>query len=156
MGRESVVACMATSFMSGASCAPMENSPPGIHAIPCGDGAGTGVVLGMVGPKTETSAASIIRWPASTLLVGERCDERRTEKVAAAATTIKTVAIHTGRAGVEVARAACVVLRLFCCMVRSANPRVCRPQLMGCQTVRVSRVVNNCQIHQPKQARLAE
>ena len=33
---ESLVACMPTSFMWGASCAPIENSPPGIHTMPCG------------------------------------------------------------------------------------------------------------------------
>ena len=42
MGLESVVACMPTMFMSGDSAAPMENSPPGIHTMPCGRFAGSG------------------------------------------------------------------------------------------------------------------
>src|ERR1700704_3543342 len=51
MGRESVVACMPTSFMSGASCAPMKNSPPVIHAIPSGVLSGVGAAFGTVGRK---------------------------------------------------------------------------------------------------------
>ena len=51
MGRESVVACMPTWPSIGASCAPMENSPPGIQTMPFGGAAGDGLVLGTVGPK---------------------------------------------------------------------------------------------------------
>src|SRR5579885_945491 len=49
MGRESTVAFIATLPMSGGSCAPIENSPPGIQTIPAGacERAGTG--LGTVG-----------------------------------------------------------------------------------------------------------
>src|SRR5450755_3562019 len=42
---------MPTSSMSGGSLAPMENSPPGIHAIPAGVFAGGASLLGTVGPK---------------------------------------------------------------------------------------------------------
>jgi len=31
----------------------MENSPPEIHTSPCGDGAGAGVVLGIVGLESR-------------------------------------------------------------------------------------------------------
>src|SRR6185437_13869589 len=42
---------MPTSFMSGGSCAPIENSPPGIQTISGGFSPGAGAVLGLVGPK---------------------------------------------------------------------------------------------------------
>src|SRR5580765_2693960 len=51
MGRASVVAIIPTSFMSGGSCAPMENSPPAIHTIPWGAGPGGVPGLGIVGPN---------------------------------------------------------------------------------------------------------
>src|ERR1700686_2898270 len=35
--------------MSGGSCAPIENAPPGIHVMPWGAFAGAGVSLGRVG-----------------------------------------------------------------------------------------------------------
>src|SRR5258707_1373343 len=52
MGRESPVAFMPTIFISGGSLAPMENSPPGIHAMPAGAAPGAAVEFRTVGPKT--------------------------------------------------------------------------------------------------------
>src|SRR5947208_5978927 len=56
MGRESVMASMATSFKSGASCAPIENSPPGIHAMSSGALTGSETVFGMVGRKFASAS----------------------------------------------------------------------------------------------------
>jgi hypothetical protein len=53
IGRESVVACMPTSFASTpvGSAAHIENSPPGIHTIESGAGPGGVDVLAAVGGK---------------------------------------------------------------------------------------------------------
>src|SRR5580698_3942509 len=49
---------MPTSSPSGGSLAPMENSPPGIQAMPLGIFAGGGPGFGTVGPKSEDVFAS--------------------------------------------------------------------------------------------------
>src|SRR5271156_1744833 len=61
MGRESCVACMPTwsCSMSGGSCAPMENSPPGINTMPGWALPGESVLLGTVGAKD--TPADIVR-----------------------------------------------------------------------------------------------
>src|SRR5262245_11024823 len=51
MGRASSVACMPTASMSGGSLAPIENSPPGIHAMPDGGNADAGTVFAIVASK---------------------------------------------------------------------------------------------------------
>ena len=60
---------MPTSFMSGEVCAPIENSPPGIHTIPCGAlpgaGAGFGTVGRKVGGASGTSGADVLLETAS-------------------------------------------------------------------------------------------
>src|SRR5678815_647918 len=49
-----MVACMpTTSLISGGSCAPMENSPPGIQTMPSGAGPGGRVALSTVGTNTD-------------------------------------------------------------------------------------------------------
>ena len=59
MGRESVVACIPTaSFMSGGSCAPMENSPPGIQTMPSGASPGGGVLFSTVGRNAGAAGMS--------------------------------------------------------------------------------------------------
>src|SRR5215469_5706394 len=63
MGRESLVAFIPTSSMSGGSCAPMENSPPGIQTIPTGACEGAGAEFGTVGrnmPTGSTLAAFVV------------------------------------------------------------------------------------------------
>src|SRR5579862_6685476 len=76
MGRESVVACMPTMFISGGSWAPMENSPPGIQTIPLGAGPGAGCLFGTVGPNaTPVPGAGFA--PATT-----EEERKRTETIA--------------------------------------------------------------------------
>src|SRR5271165_995183 len=60
MGRASFVAFMPTSSMSGGSFAPIENSPPGIHAIPAGAGVGAFAVLATVGPKPAVVGGAVV------------------------------------------------------------------------------------------------
>jgi hypothetical protein len=79
--------------MAGGSIAPIENSPPGIHAIP-GGGAPTAMVLGMVGAKATNSAAWATRWLASTLLADEGRDARNTTATTAI-TPVKMSNIHS-------------------------------------------------------------
>jgi hypothetical protein len=45
--------------MSGGSCAPIENSQPGIHTIPSGGSAGAGVLFSAVGMKVAIGAEAI-------------------------------------------------------------------------------------------------
>src|ERR1700746_165078 len=73
MGRESIAAFMPTSFISGGSCAPIENSPPDIQAIPCGAGPGAGVWFGIVDPNATADSTgfgvvrtSVVRRPEYT------------------------------------------------------------------------------------------
>src|SRR6266436_467613 len=58
MGRESAVACIPTSFISGGSCAPMENSPPVIQTIPRGALPGAGTIFGIVAREFRFSGGS--------------------------------------------------------------------------------------------------
>ena len=82
--------------------------------MPGGDGTGTGVALGTVGPKATVPAGSGIGRPASApLLARERNDERNPTIPSAAKTTTMAVQIKTGGMGTEEARAAWVVLRVF-------------------------------------------
>src|SRR4051812_11218609 len=45
--------------MSGGSCAPIENSPPGIHTMPSGAGAGGSSRFSTVGRKSADPATSV-------------------------------------------------------------------------------------------------
>src|SRR4051812_40112848 len=49
---------MPTSFISGGSLAPIENSPPGIQAIPSSAAAGDGALFATVG-SNETGAVTV-------------------------------------------------------------------------------------------------
>src|SRR5262245_26728888 len=69
IGRASSVACMPTTFMSGGSVAPIENSPPGIQTIPGGAGAGGGIGFAIVAVKLAagvivdgTDGAAVLRF----------------------------------------------------------------------------------------------
>ena len=46
--------------MSGGSFAPMENSPPGMNAMPLGIVAGAAILLGTVGPNIDGDFASAV------------------------------------------------------------------------------------------------
>src|SRR5260370_21758581 len=75
MGRESLLARMPKSCMAGASCAPMENSPPGIHAIPSGVPSGVGAAFDTVGRKfTLLGAGSGADAATVGLAIGECVD----------------------------------------------------------------------------------
>jgi hypothetical protein len=95
---------------AGGSNAPMENSPPGIHTIPWGDGAGGGVAMGMVGPKAAASAASVIGSSASPLGRPKRGHGRKTPIAISAGAIASTIKIHNKRLGVE---HVCAVLSEF-------------------------------------------
>jgi hypothetical protein len=69
---------MATSRAAGGSIAPIENSPPEIHAIPGGDRAGTATVLGTVGANVANPADWATGWLAFTLLIDEGRNARNT------------------------------------------------------------------------------
>src|SRR5947199_5069799 len=98
---------MPTSSTDGGSVAPMANSPPGIHTSPGGEGAGTGAVLGMVGPKAAAPAASV-GGPASTLLAAERGHGRNTAATATAAKAIiSEIKIHPERMSAKSVPAVC-------------------------------------------------
>lgn len=51
---------MPTSFMSGESCAPMENSPPGIQTIPSGALSGGKLSFSMLGAKEAFEAEALM------------------------------------------------------------------------------------------------
>src|SRR6267378_1854090 len=104
---------MPTSPPAGGFIAPMANSPPEIHTIARGDGAGAEAVLGKVGPKAAASAASVIGWPAPTLLAGERGHGRSTATATAAETTARAIKIHTERLSVEKVGVGRALVRFF-------------------------------------------
>ena len=99
-----IVRCVHSRFIvAGGSIAPMENSPPGIHAIRCGDDAGTAVMLGIVGPKVAVVLAADVAGLASTLVTGERTDERNRPKSSTAAVPAMKSTIHNERVIIECA-----------------------------------------------------
>jgi hypothetical protein len=60
-GRESMVACIPTmSCASTGSCAPIENSPPGIHTMPAGAGPGGGCSLSTVGRNSADGGTATL------------------------------------------------------------------------------------------------
>jgi hypothetical protein len=59
------------------------------------------MVLGMVGAKAATSAASVIGCLASTLLAGEGRDERNTTRTTTAITPAKADKTHVERLSAE-------------------------------------------------------
>src|SRR5436189_2198857 len=84
MGRESRVAFIPTSSIPGGSCAPIENSPPGIHAMPSGATKDGGCGLGIVSAKLPTESAGADALTLAPELV-ERC--RRSEAMSGTATS---------------------------------------------------------------------
>src|SRR6185436_8767969 len=80
-----------------AASLPIENSPPGIHTMPAGAGAGAGVVLGIVGAKGDDGAASLPPCPAGAE-GGERYLTRATPP-ARTATAMMTQRSGPGREG---------------------------------------------------------
>src|SRR5438477_198429 len=58
MGRASSMASSPPHSDSRGSAFPIENSPPGTQTIPSGASPGAGVLLGIVGPKSEASGST--------------------------------------------------------------------------------------------------
>jgi hypothetical protein len=77
MGRESVVARIPTMSMSGGSAAPIENSPPGIHTMPRGAGAGAGRVFGTVGANAAPGLARELELARTEVVSGRRTTAQR-------------------------------------------------------------------------------
>src|SRR5579863_270763 len=95
----------------------MENSPPEIHTIPCGDCEGAAAVRGTVVPNAKVSAVPAIGWPASTLLAGERGHGRNTATATAARIMVSAMGINTGRCSFErLVTPPPALVRLFCVM----------------------------------------
>src|SRR5687768_1984340 len=74
------------------SSLPIENSPPGIQAMPSGVGVGAAVLLAMVGAKAEAAAASSLFWLAG--VESEPGDERNLPTANTPATTTTAATIH--------------------------------------------------------------
>src|SRR5688500_6932595 len=72
--------------MSGGSCAPIENSPPGSHTMPSGTGPGAGSVLVTVG-------LNVVAVVGATVALGE---SRPTQNATAAAMTMGITHSHRG------------------------------------------------------------
>src|SRR5262244_815120 len=92
MGRASTAACMPTGFMSGGSCAPIENSPPGIQTMPSGGWEGACEELGTVGRNSPTEAALTEAEGRPLSWCRECC--KKPDAVARAATTITVATTH--------------------------------------------------------------
>jgi hypothetical protein len=94
----------------------MENSPPGIHAMPSGVLAGAGVVFGIVGMKFVVGGRGA---GVKAATIGSALDERVATIFHAATPTSNSMILTVRRWGTRVAGAACAALMtvffLFTC-----------------------------------------
>src|SRR6266705_1776279 len=111
MGCASRVTPARLQIASPVSSLPIENSPPGIHTMPSGLAPGAGVLLGMVGAKSEAAAASC--FCSLSEVEAETDDERDLTNTTTPATTTAAAISHRIAVDREVGAGFCASGFLF-------------------------------------------
>src|SRR6185436_12071105 len=78
-----------------AASLPIENSPPGIHTMPCGAGAGAGVLFGTVGAKGELAEVAPFSFALAVAAESAGGDRNTANAIIPATTTMQAASQPT-------------------------------------------------------------